>query len=115
MVTRAMADYLAGLNFGLIGSPEIIQGHSAQTLGGMATWHWYGNNPDGLDQAKLPVGDAFAAAQPTQPTSYNGYASYLSTVSDAYGFPYNDRLQSPLISITAGQTVTIEVLPDTPG
>jgi len=113
MVTRAMADYFAGLNFGLVGSPEKIPGHTAHTVGGLATWHWYGNNPNGVDQPALPIADAFAAAQRGQPSYYNSYASYLTTVGDAYGFAYNDRLQSPLTSIGAGQTVTIEVLPDT--
>jgi hypothetical protein len=112
MVTRAMADYFAGLNFGFVNSPEILPGQATQTVGGVETWHWYGNIPDGLDQPPLPITAAFSSAQPSN-AYYDVYANYLAAVSDAYGFAYNDRLQSPLTNLTGGKTVTIEILPDT--
>jgi hypothetical protein len=121
MVTRAMADYFSGLNFGLVGSPEINPFAAADglpvntTFGASPTWTWYGNNPNGVNQTAISISYAYAAAQPTQPGWYNLYASDLTTVSDAYGFAYNDRLQSPLASLANGSTLNITVLRDGQG
>ena len=110
MVTRAMADYFAGLNFGLVASPEVVTG--TVPLGALPTWNWYGNNPNGQDQPPLSITNAFLAAQLNQPYWFNSYASFLSTMSDAYGFAYNDRLQSPLLALAGGAAVTVTVLSD---
>lgn len=111
-VTHAIADYLSGLNFGLIGSPEANTNDPGHTIGDSPSWTWYGNNPDGSAGTPLPITDAFGKAQPNEPGFYNSYAGYLVNVTDAYGFPYNDRLQSPLASLGSDATMTVTVLPD---
>jgi len=118
LAAKVIADYYAALNFGLIGSPEVNPNNAAAglapgtTIGNSPSWSWYGNTPNGQPLAKLPVADAFAAAQPTHSNYYNQYAAYLTEVSDVYGFPYNDRLQSPLAPLGDGSVLTLTLLPD---
>lgn len=113
VLTRAVADYLSALNFGLVGSAQPNPNNPGHTLGDSPSWTWYGNNPSGVDGPKLPITDAFAAAQPSQPF-YNVFASELIGPTDAYGFAYNDRLQLPLADIFQNTTLTVTVLPETP-
>lgn len=112
IVQKALADYLSGLNFGLVGSTVANPLNPGKSLGASPSWTWYGNNPSGVNQGKLPIKYAFAYAQPVHSSFYNSYASYLTTVSGAYGFAYNDRLQSPLASLGPGSTLIITALSD---
>ena len=118
VANKIIADYFAALNFGLLGSDEINPNNAAAnlpagtTIGNSPSWSWYGNTPDGSPLPELPVTDAFAAAQPGHTDYYNEYAGYLTSVSDVYGFAYNDRLQSPLAALANGSVLTLTLLDD---
>ena len=117
VVEKAVADYFAGLNFGLIGSPAPNPNNPGHTIGNSPSWTWYGNQPNGGGPTPLPLSDAYAAAQPDNPGFYNAYAAYLNNssapVTDAYGFPYTDRLASPLAPLDDNTILTMTILPDT--
>jgi len=113
IVAKVVADYFSALNFGFAGSPTDNPAMPGITIGDSPSWTWYGNNPSGQNQPALPITDAFAFAQPTNPGRFNQFAAYLTGVSDAYGFAYNDRLQSPLAALSDGSTLTLSILPDT--
>ncbi|HVZ51686.1 MAG TPA: beta-1,3-glucanase family protein [Pseudolabrys sp.] len=110
---KVLADYFAALNFGFVGSTVKNPGDPGKTIGASPSWTWYGNRPNGVNRKPLPITDAFAFAQPKQKTYYNQYAGYLVGVTDAYGFAYNDRLQSPLAPFGNGSVMTLSILPDT--
>lgn len=118
LAAKVIADFYAGLNFGLIGSPAVNPNNAnaglpaGMTIGNSPSWSWYGNRPDGQPLAKLPVTDAYGAAQPGHADYYNQYAAYLTGVSDVYGFPYNDRLQSPLAPLSDNSVLTLTLLDD---
>ena len=116
VVQKIVADYFSGLNFGFIGSPVNNPNMSGTAIGASPSWTWYGNKPGGGGPAPLPLRDAYAAAQPANSGFYNAYASYLNNssapVTDAYGFPYTDRLASPLASLDDNTVLTMTILPD---
>ncbi|CAM2148418.1 protein of unknown function [Pararobbsia alpina] len=112
VVEHIVADYFAALNFGIAGSTEANPNDPGSTLGNSPSWTWYGNPPSGAAQSKLPIADAFSAAQPSNSHRYNPYASYLAGVTDSYGFAYNDRLEAPLASLSDGTTLTLTIMPD---
>ena len=117
VVEKAVADYFSGLNFGFIGSPAPNPNNPGHTIGDSPSWTWYGNQPNGGGPTPLPLSDAYAAAQPDNPGFYNAYAAYLNNssapVTDAYGFPYTDRLASPLAPLDDNTILTMTILPDT--
>jgi autotransporter-associated beta strand protein len=119
VVEKAVADYFSGLNFGFIGSTAPNPNAPGQTIGKSPSWTWYGNQPNGGGPKPLPLSDAYAAAQPGEPGFYNAYAAYLNNssapVTDAYGFPYTDRLASPLAALDENTILTMTILPDTVG
>ncbi|MBV8797679.1 MAG: hypothetical protein JO136_22310, partial [Hyphomicrobiales bacterium] len=119
VVQKIVADYFSGLNFGFIGSPVKNPNMPGTTIGASPSWTWYGNKPNGGGPAPLPLSDAYAAAQPDNSGFYNAYASYLNNssapVTDAYGFPYTDRLASPLASLDDNTVLTMTILPDSVG
>ena len=110
ILARAVADYFSALNFGFAGSTVDNPQMPGTPIGASPSWTWYGNKPDGNNTNPLSIQKAFGFAQPSDPTRYNQYAAYLSGVSDAYGFAYNDRLASPLASFDDGSTVAISIL-----
>ena len=116
VVEKVVADYFSGLNFGLIGSHAPNPNAPGQTIGNSPSWTWYGNKPNGGGPTPLPLSDAYAAAQPGNPDYYNSYAAYLNNssapVTDAYGFPYTDRLASPLAALDDNTILTMTILPD---
>lgn len=112
VVEKMLADFFAALNFGFVGSAVDNPGTAGTTIGASPSWTWYGNRPNGVNRKPLPIKDAFAFAQPKAPSHYNRYAAYLVGVSGAYGFAYNDRLQSPLASLSDGSVLTLSILPD---
>ena len=116
VVQKIIADYFSGLNFGFIGSPANNPNMPGTTIGASPSWTWYGNKPNGGGPAPLPLSDAYAAAQAPGSGFYNAYASYLNNssapVTDAYGFPYTDRLASPLASLDDNTVLTMTILPD---
>lgn len=112
IVEKVLADFFAALNFGFVGSPVDNPGDHGTTIGASPSWAWYGNRPSGVNRPPLPIDDAFAFAQPGKKTNYNQYAAYLTGASDAYGFAYNDRLQSPLAPLSDGSVLTLSILPD---
>lgn len=111
IVEKVIADYFAGLALGFVNSPENNPQNSGTTIGASPSWTWYGTPPSGLNQPALPISAAFAAAQPSN-TFYNPFAAYVASVSDAYGFAYNDRIQSPLATLGSGSSVVVTVLQD---
>ena len=119
VVEKVVADYFSGLNFGLIGSHAPNPNAPGQTIGNSPSWTWYGNKPNGGGPTPLPLSDAYAAAQPGNPDYYNSYAAYLNNssapVTDAYGFPYTDRLASPLAALDDNTILTMTILPDEVG
>ncbi len=119
VVEKVIADYFSGLNFGLIGSTAPNPNNPGHTIGNSPSWTWYGNQPNGGGPKPLPLSDAYAAAQPDNPGFYNAYAAYLNNssapVTDAYGFPYTDRLASPLAPLDDNTILTMTILPDTAG
>jgi outer membrane autotransporter protein len=119
VVEKAVADYFSGLNFGFIGSTAPNPNAPGQTIGKSPSWTWYGNQPNGGGPKPLLLSDAYAAAQPGNPDYYNAYAAYLNNssapVTDAYGFPYTDRLASPLAALDDNTILTMTILPDTAG
>ena len=125
VVAKAVADYFAGLNFGFIGSNEKNPNMPGKTIGNSPSYTWYGNPPVPNLQSPpppikpLPQSDAYAAAQPqffTGEPGYNQYAAYLNggstPVTDAYGFPYTDRISSPLAPLDDNTVLTMTILPD---
>jgi Beta-1,3-glucanase/PEP-CTERM motif len=124
IIEKVIADYFAGLNFGFIGSQELNPTTNptwnGKEIGESPSWTWYGNIPDGGPLDPLPLSDAYAAAQPNPDTPYyNQYAAYLNNsstpVTDSYGFPYTDRLASPLAALDPDTTLLLTILSDTPG
>jgi fibronectin-binding autotransporter adhesin len=119
VVEKIVADYFSGLNFGLIGSNAPNPNAPGQTIGNSPSWTWYGNQPNGGGPKPLPLSDAYAAAQPGNSDYYNAYAAYLNNssapVTDAYGFPYTDRLASPLAALDDNTILTMTILPDSAG
>ena len=93
-----VADLLAALNFGFLGSPS--SGNSS------SDWFGYnGSNPP------FPQKFPFAAAQPLKPY-YNSWASIIYNSSDAYGFAFSDRVSpSPLITNNRTETMRLTILP----
>ena len=119
VVQKIVADYFSGLNFGLIGSTAPNPNNPGQTIGNSPSWTWYGNKPNGGGPKPLPLSDAYEAAQSPGSGFYNAYASYLNNssapVTDAYGFPYTDRLASPLASLDDNTVLTLTILSDDSG
>ena len=115
VVQKAIADYFSGLNFGFVGSTAPNPNAPGKTIGASPSWTWYGNQPNGGGPKPLPLSDAYAAAQPGDPY-YNAYAGYLNNssapVTDSYGFPYTDRLTSPLAPLDPNTILTMTILPD---
>lgn len=111
IVEKVRADYLSALNFGFANSATACPTNPGKSIGASPSWAWYGNPPSGINQPPMPITYAFATAQPGH-TYYNQYANYLTTVTDAYGFAFNDRLQAPLAPLGPGSTVHITVLTD---
>lgn len=114
----AIVDMVSGLNFGLVGSTEINPNlawftnlPAGLTIGDSPSYTWYGNSTNGLLGPKLNVTNAFGAAQ-TNSLFYNPYAGYLTTVTDAYGLSFTDRLEAPLASLDGVTSVEITILSD---
>lgn len=114
IVEKVRADYLAALNFGFPESSVSNPMRPSNTIGASPSWTWYGNKPNGIQQPAMPISYAFATSQPGAPY-FNQVAAYLTTVTDAYGFAFNDRLQAPLAPLGPGSKVTITVLTDAGG
>ena len=93
----AVADVLAGLNFGFPGSPTA----------GSSSAEWYGIFPQ-----QFPFG--LARGTPDD-GYYNPWAAYFYNASDAYAFAFNDRIApSPLMGTNpSDQYFRITVLPET--
>lgn len=91
----AVADLLAGLNFGFVGSP--VAGNSSAS--------WYGAFPQ-----QFPYGSA--RGQPDD-GFYNPWAATFYNASDAYAFAFSDRVSpSPLMSTAPGtEALRITALP----
>ncbi|MBX3736816.1 MAG: hypothetical protein KF715_09020 [Candidatus Didemnitutus sp.] len=91
----AVADLLAGLDFGFAGSP--VAGNSSRS--------WYGSFPQ-----QFPYGSARGS---TNDGFYNPWAAFLYNASDAYAFAFSDRVApSPLMSTNpATEAFRITLLP----
>ena len=102
----AVRDVLCGFILGFVGSTE-INPNTGDSFGAGPSDTWY--------EPPVPVRLAFAGAQPANSNYYNQYAGYLSTVSDAYAFPFTDLIQKPFASLNPStiNAMTIVILPDT--
>jgi hypothetical protein len=91
-------NFLAGMNFGYVGSGSNAPQNSA---------NWYSNPP-----TLYP----FAGARKTNDGHYNPYAAIFYNLSDAYGFAYSDRggRPSPYVPLPSNATtMRITLLNDT--
>lgn len=91
----AVADLLAGLNFGFVGSP--VAGNSSAA--------WYGGFPQ-----QFPYGSARGTPDDG---FYNPWAAFLYNASDAYAFAFSDRVApSPLMGTQPpAEALRITLLP----
>ena len=112
-IVRAVADFLAGMQLGFVGSTEANPNLAGTTIGESPSYTWFGNNLDGVDTPPLAKAYAFENAQKTAPW-YNQYAAILADNGDSYGFPYTDRTVKPLADLTDGSNFVITILPDAP-
>jgi uncharacterized protein (TIGR03437 family) len=110
---RAVTDYLAAMNLGLVGSLVDNPAQPGTAIGDSPSWTWFGNRPDGTNVPPLSISNAFSYAQPNNPGHYDQYSSYLAGVGDAYSFPYCDRVQFPSAALGDGSDLTLSILPDT--
>jgi Beta-1,3-glucanase len=96
-----VADLLTALNCGLLASPTMVDGKALGDYGSSDMFKLAGKNLSLL----------FGGAQ-SNPDFYNGYAAeILKMSSDAYGFPFSDRIQQPLLYFPpAGQTGGVDYL-----
>jgi hypothetical protein len=89
-----VGDFLAGLHMGFVGSvakgpqkvPKPIQG---KDIGRWTSSEWF------AEAVKYPL-IQFSGAQ-KNPNYYNDWAAALQRVTDAYGFPFTDRLGGVLL------------------
>jgi hypothetical protein len=110
-----VGDLLAALNYGLLASKTVVEG---KTLGERTTSEMFKLGAQLLGQGKVSS-MLFAAAQPDNSAYYNVYAAQiLNMTTDAYGFPFADRIQQPLLPFPPGAVdyLKISILPiDYPG
>lgn len=90
-----IADFLAGLNIGAVGSTVL---HNGTEVGQMNSQDWF----------KLP--NLFAALQPNHPDFYNPWAGTMSTLTDAYTFAYSDRFDHVVTSLDPSYMDTLELV-----
>lgn len=121
---QVISDLLAGFNLGLVGSTVVdprlstsgtLNNIPAGTkLGAESSAAWFSTGPQYGLNPMLSASQAFSTAQPGN-TFYNEYAQYVSSVSDAYSFPYTDKTSAPLLTTTPGvaDTIVISILSDT--
>ena len=120
VVDKATGDYFSGLNFGFIGSGEANPNDPEQTIGNSPSWTWYGNQPDGGGPKPLPLATPTLRRSRTRTSlSTMNMPSYLNNstdpVTNSYGFPFTDRLTSPLAALNSNTTLTLTVLADGSG
>ncbi|MDE1150109.1 MAG: hypothetical protein PW843_26445 [Azospirillaceae bacterium] len=96
-----VADLLAGLNYGFLGSTTPV---NSQPLGAYTSSQW-------LQLAADTPSIRFGGAQ-SNSAYYNGYAAQIAKMTeDAYGFPFSDRVQQLLLYFPpAGQTNGVDYL-----
>lgn len=83
-----VGDLLAGLNMGFLGSKELIP-NTKNTFGQSSSSEWF--TAAGKDRSTQ-----FSGAQ-SDSDYYNAYAGVLQPITDAYGFPFSDRLPNILL------------------
>ncbi|SDK88804.1 hypothetical protein SAMN05660337_1583 [Maridesulfovibrio ferrireducens] len=100
-----VGDLLAGLSWGLAGSPVKFNATSAQNIpiGDITSAEWYGGlkSTGGAYSVPLsPVGKGYiyGKAQPGNPTNYHTYAAGLVGITGAYGFGLQDRAGATLMN-----------------
>jgi hypothetical protein len=90
-------DLVAGFDFGYVGGKY-----------GENSANWY---------STTPYNPPYACARKTNDGYYNKYAAIIAANSDAYGFPFSDRLQPVQVALNPGSasdvaTLRITILPD---
>ena len=110
--TLAVRDYLAGLNYGFIGSSVINPNNSGKT---------YGESPSSLWGGKGLQFKGFSEVQPNNPF-YNQWAEEIHKFSggEVYGFSYDDVFAPVSIGVvqqdeTDVARLDLELLPYVPG
>ncbi|BCU78223.1 hypothetical protein llg_29380 [Luteolibacter sp. LG18] len=119
-----LSDVIAAYNLGLVSTttpdPRPQANVSGLPMGTMTSDAWFSRGPQyGLNPQLKPAW-LFGFLQ-ADPARYNRYASYLSSVTDAYSFPYTDKTAAPFLELltpgqeaTAPTGMTITLLPDDP-
>ena len=97
----AVRDILGGFNLGFVDS-DAINPNTGNMFKNDPTDDWYG--------PLLSPADAYSFAQPIHSDFYNQFSAYLSTVTDAYGFPYNELIDSPLATISPPGIDRMEII-----
>ncbi len=102
----AVRDILGGFDLGFVGSTT-KDALTGLELGAETTNNWYVvQNGTAANAA-----NAFAAAQPTNPTFYDQYAAAVAAAGDSYGFPFSDLFPGPQVSLDNTDTTVITILP----
>ncbi|MFP9115895.1 hypothetical protein ACLI1A_18285 [Flavobacterium sp. RHBU_3] len=91
-------DLLGGFNIGAIGSTVKVDNKEVGTL---PSSEWY----------NIPQSNMFSNLQPNNPF-YNQYAEVLSKTTEAYNFPYTDRIKDSgvLVSLNPSLVEELEVI-----
>jgi hypothetical protein len=111
-ITAAVRDFLAGFNYGLVGS-DAIDPRTGVAFRNESTDIWYGEH--GTPSRHLQIGEVFDTAAPC-PDCFNQYAKEIAVASNnnVYGFSFSDVLGKPLIDLDPAKvdTMLITLLPD---
>lgn len=106
---KVLHDVFAGFNCGLIGTAA-IDPRTGQPFTNETTEFWF--NENGIATNSLAATNVFGALWGPGTNFYNVYAAFLSTNSDAYGFPYTDAYAKPLLDLGTSNSLTLTILPD---
>jgi hypothetical protein len=99
-IGAAIRDVLAGFSYGFIGSNEQNPNAPGKTFAQSTSSQWH--------TPPLPIKYAFAGAQPNHPF-YNQYGAALNPLTNAYGFPYSDFVETPLASLNPSSIDSMEI------
>jgi Autotransporter beta-domain len=85
VVEKVIADYFAGLNFGLIGSTAPNPNNPGHTIGSSPFWTWYGNQPNGGGPKPPPLSGAFYANNHYGLNRSVSFPGFDQSVGSGYG------------------------------
>jgi hypothetical protein len=85
VVEKVIADYFAGLNFGLIGSTAPNPNSPGHTIGSSPFWTWHGNQPNGGGPKPPPLSGAFYANNHYGLNRSVSFPGFDQSVGSGYG------------------------------